>query len=445
MEVELCAVGGYSEVGKNMTAIRVDDEVVIVDMGVSIQALSTYEQEEGSPRDLSSDQLIDIGAVPNDKKIEDWKPLVKAIFLSHAHYDHIAAVQFLAAKYKCPIIGAPFTLKVLRQILKDEEVQLPNKFKTLQPNDKLKISDKITVEFIGITHSTLQCSLVAVHTPKGIILYGNDFKLDKDPILGNKPNYKRLREIGKEGNLIALVVESMNSLVDGKTPSEKVARELLKQVLLETETKGHAIFVTTFASHIARIKSIIDMGKKLKRKIIILGRSMLKYNEAAEALKLVNFSKDAEIIGYGGYRKRKLKEIDKNREKYLVITTGSQGEPGSVLDKIVNKQLPFTFRERDVIIFSCRTIPVPMNIASRAQLEGMLKSNKVRIFTNVHVSGHGAFEDIRDLINMVKPKHLIPSQGEIAMETAVAKLGESLGYKIGKSIHILTDGQRIKF
>ena len=116
----------------------------------------------------------------------------------------------------------------------------------------------------------------------------------------------------------------------------------------------------------------------------------------------------------------------------------------SVLDKIVTKQLPFTFNEGDIIVFACRTIPVPMNIANREQLESTLKANKVRIFTNVHSSGHASKEDIRDLINITKPKHLIPSQGEPAMETSVAKMAETENYVMGKTLHLLSDGQRIR-
>ncbi len=446
MDIELCAVSGYSEVGRNMTAIRVGDEVIIVDMGISIQAISTYEKEkEGNlARALSSDQLINIGAIPNDKKIEDWKHLVKAIVLGHGHYDHIAAVQYLAAKYKCQVIGSPYTIQVLKSILKDDDVKLPNKFTVLDLDDKIKISENITIELISMSHSTLQCAMVAVHTPEGSIIYANDFKFDNTPVLGEKPNYKRLKELGDKGNVLLLITESVNALEQGKTPSERVAREMLKDVLLETENKGKVIFVTCFASNIARIKSIIEFGKKLGRKIVIIGRSMGKYVGSAEAIELVKFSKDAEIVTFGGYRRRKLKEIDSNRGKYLVITTGSQGEPGSVLDKIINKQLPFTFREGDIVIFSCRTIPVPMNIANRENLEAMLKNYKVRMFKNLHASGHGSIEDIRDFISMVKPKNIMPSQGDLQQKTAVAKLSEEMKYIIGKNVHLLKDGQRLK-
>ncbi|MBS3168390.1 RNase J family beta-CASP ribonuclease [Candidatus Woesearchaeota archaeon] len=445
MDIEICAVSGYSEVGRNMSAIKVGDEVIIIDMGVSIQALATYEREEGGVRALSTDELIDIGAIPDDRKIEDWKDKVKAIVLGHGHYDHIAAVQFLAGKYRCPIIGTPFTLGILTSILKDEKVKLPNQFKPLNADTKIKISNDIELELISVSHSTLQCALVAIHSPKGVIIYANDFKLDNEPVLGFKPNYKRLEELGSSNSITALVVECINGTVEGKTPSENVAREMLKEVLLETNTKGKALFVTTFASNIARIKSAVEFGKKLNRKVVLIGRSMQKYNECALSLGLADFYNGVEIIGYGSERKRKLKEINKNREKYMVITTGSQGEPGSVLDKIVNKQLPFNFDEGDIVVFSCRTIPVSMNIANREQLESILKANKVRMFKDVHSSGHASREDIRDFIQMLKPKHILPSQGNLEMETAVAKLAEEMGYTLKENIHLLSDGQRIKF
>lgn len=447
MEIEICAVSGYSEVGKNMTAIKAGDDVVIVDMGVSIQDLIEYEREKegNSAKALDVDDLIRVKAIPDDRKIEDWAPLVKAIVLGHAHYDHIAAVEFLAKKYKCPIIGTKFTLEVLKSILRDDYTKIPNKLLKANLNEKIKISENITIELIPISHSTLQCALVAVHTPKGIVLYANDFKLDSTPVLGEKPNYKRLKQLGEEGSVLTLISESMNAGIEGKTPSERVAREMLKDVLLDTDSRGKAIFVTTFASNIARLKSAVEFGRKIGRRVVIMGRSMVKYIEAAEKLGVVRFSKEAELVAFGSYRRRKLKEIGSKREKYLVITTGSQGEPGSVLDKIVNNQLPFNFQEGDIVVFSCRTIPVPLNIANRDKLESQLKEHKVRMFMGVHASGHAAAEDLRELIMLTKPKHLIPSQGDLKAETSLAKIAEECGYKIGDTVHILNDGQRIKF
>ena len=441
MALEICTVGGYKEVGKNMTALKIDDEVILIDMGIFLPALIDYEGEDY--RHLSSDQLIHLGAIPNDHVIHDWKKDVKAILIGHCHLDHLAAVPYLAAKYRAPIVGTPFTIEVLKTLLKDESTRLPNKLRAINPNSSLKVSDNISVEMINVTHSTLQATMIAVHTKYGVILYANDFKFDNHPVVGDKPNYKMLKDIGKKG-VLCLIVESLYSTRDMKTPSEKVARELLKDVMLGVDNEGHAIFVTTFASHLARIKSIIEFSKKLNRKIVFLGRSMAKYIKSAENVKIINYSKEGKIFAYRSQAEKALKHVEKNRGEYVVVCTGSQGEPSSILDKIVNGQLRFKFKEGDHVIFSCKTIPAELNIANREILESKLRMNKVRIFKDIHVSGHASREDLRDFIDMVKPRHIIPAHGEDFMKEALSKLCEEIGYKIGESVHIMNDGERLK-
>ena len=296
MEIELCAVGGYTQVGKNMTAVRVDDEVIILDMGIEMSSLTKYESDEGEAKLLSTQQLIDLGAVPDDTKIHDWKNKVKAIVLGHCHLDHIAAVRFLASKYKAPIIGSPYTIEVLKETLIDEDIKLPNKFIKMDLDTKMKISDKVTLELISVTHSTLQCAIIALHTEAGVFMYGNDFKFDEHPVIGSKTNYKRLKELGDSGQVLSLVVESMYADREGHTPSESEAKEMLKKVLLEENNKGKAIFVTMFSSHIARIKSTVECAEKLKRKAVMVGRSMAKYVNAADRLKIVNFKRGDILI-----------------------------------------------------------------------------------------------------------------------------------------------------
>ncbi len=287
--------------------------------------------------------------------------------------------------------------------------------------------------------------MTCIHTPEGYIIYSNDFKFDNSPVLGDKPNYKRLEEIGKSGKLRVLIVECLYATKDMKTPSEKVARELLQDVLLGVENKGKAIYVTTFASHIPRIRSIIDCGKKMKRKVVILGRSMGRYIRAAESVGLVKFSKEAHIVSYKGEMNKAFAEISKNPGKYLIVGTGNQGEPNSILDKLLRGNIfPFSFKEGDHVIFSCKTIPHPLNLANRKVIEEKLKKSKVRIFTEIHVSGHAAREDLRDFITMVKPDNIIPSHGNQLMAKALGELAEEIGYKIGENVHILTDGNRTK-
>lgn len=440
--IEIFTIGGYSEVGKNMTAIKVDDEIVILDMGLYMPKLVEYEDED--PYSLSAERLARLKIIPDDRILNEYRKNVKAIVLGHAHLDHIGAIPYLADKYyKCPIIGTPYTIEVLKSLIEERKIKLKGELKKLNVNSTIKISEKIKIEFINMTHSTIQTVLIAIHTPEGTILYANDFKFDNHPIVGKKPDYKRLREL--KGKIFALIVDSLYSYLDRKTPSEKVARELLKDVLLGTDNKGHALVVTTFSSHISRLKSIIDFGKILKRRIVFLGRSLHKYVSCAEKIGIVNFSKDVELIGFAKKVRKKLKEIEKDgRSNYMIVCTGNQGETRSVLTRMTNKELPWEFLPGDHVVFSCSTVPTQQTVANRATLERKLKQKNVRIFKEIHVSGHASREDLRDLIEMVKPKHIIPAHGESSKQKPLADLAVDLGYKIGENVHLTKDGDILR-
>jgi ribonuclease J len=174
---------------------------------------------------------------------------------------------------------------------------------------------------------------------------------------------------------------------------------------------------------------------------LFIGRSLYKYVSAADRVKLVPFMKDIELVTYTNQIKRKLKQIAKERNKWMIVCTGHQGEPGSVLDRMVRDSFPFTFQPKDHVIFSSKVIPNPINVANRNQLEKKLKEKGVRIFTDVHVSGHCAREDLRDLITMMKPKHIIPAHGDLVKLTPMAELATELGYVLGKNIHLMQNGQ----
>ena len=440
--IEIYAVGGYNEVGKNCTAIDVDGEVLIIDLGIHLENYIRLTEDEDLVK-INADKLMEVGAVPNISVLDNVKRNVKAIVIGHAHLDHVGAVPYVANKFNAPVICSPYTAEVLKNILKDDKIRINNDIKTLNLNSFYKISENIKIEFIHITHSVPQAALIAIHTDYGIILYANDFKFDLYPVLGKKPNFKRLEELGKEG-IIASVVESTYASDARKMPSESVAREMLKDVLLGTDNKDNLIIVTTFSSHIARLKSIIEFGQKLNRKIIFLGRSLAKYVKAAENIGIVDFSKDVEIVKYSRQIERMLKKVDKDREKYLLIVTGHQGEPKSVLYKIAKGEFEFDLYPEDSVVFSCRTIPTPTNIENRDALENELKQTGVRIFKDIHQSGHAAREDLRDFINLVKPKNIIPAHGTKEMRGALAELCAEMGYKTGKNIFLIKDGQKIE-
>lgn len=437
--IEIRAVGGYNEIGKNMTAIKVNGDVVVIDMGLHLERYIEFTEDEDIIK-MESSELIKVGAVPDISTIKDWKKDVRVIVPTHAHLDHVGALPYLANNFDAPILCTPFTSEVLKTILKDEKISMKNKIKVLNSNAIYHISNNIKMEFINMTHSVPQTVMVALHTKQGTILYANDFKFDHYPTLGKKPNFKRLKEIGKD--CFVLIVDCTRAKDARKTPSEQVAKEMLKDVLIGTESEGRAIFVTTFSSHLARLKSIIEFGKRLNRKIVFLGRSLHKYTKAGETVGIINFTKDVEIAKRGRHIRRLLKDVEKNRGKYLVVVTGHQGEPKAVLSRLASGELPFKFEAGDHIVFSCTTIPTKINIENRKKLEDSLKGKGLRMFKDIHVSGHAAKEDLRDLINMTKPKHIFPAHGDTTMTNALAELAAELGYKKGKNVHIMRDGQK---
>jgi len=441
--IEIRTIGGYGEVGKNMTAVRVDDEVVIFDMGLHLPNYIRFTEEEGeNVVKVSKKALMKVEAIPDDTFINDWAKLVKAIVPSHAHLDHVGAIPYMASRYNCPVVCTPFTAAVIRAILKDERIKIRNPIKILNPNAELEISKNLKIEFINITHSTPQVVMIALHTKYGVILYCNDFKLDNNPTLGKKPNYDALKKAGKKGVLVAIV----DSLYCGdrvKTPSELVAKEMLKDVLLGVHSKGQAVIVTTFSSHIARLKSICQYAKQLNRKVVFLGRSLSKYINAAKNAQVVDLSKEGEVIGFARQIKKKLSQIEKKGvHKYLIVCTGHQGEPKSVLSKMVKGVFPFHFGPEDHAVFSCKTIPTPINVKLRAALEKELKQKGIRIFKDIHVSGHGGYEDIRDLLRMTSPNHVISAHAEKEGIAAFVELARELGYK-RKFIHPFKNKQSL--
>ncbi len=444
MAIKIHAVGGYCEVGKNMTVLEMGDDAVMFDQGLFLPPI--VELEDAQRVNYKEKDLRRIKAIPDDSSIKNIQNKVRAILISHAHLDHVGAVPYMAQNYNAEVAGTPYTMEILKSLADDQRVQLKNPLRTVTPNSSFMVKGKngkeYEVEFLNVTHSTLQAALIAVHTEKGVVLYANDFKFDNTPIVGKPPNYERLKELAKEG-ILALVVESLYADTERKTPSEKIARGLLEDVLLTTSNENSGIIVTTFSSHIARLKSIVDCGKMLNREIIFLGRSLNRYVGAASRLNLAPFMKDMTLVSYKNQLEKTLKRISKDRKNYMIVCTGHQGEPGSILDRLVHGKLPYTFNSSDHVVFSSSVIPSPINVANREQLEKKLKSKGVRIFTDVHVSGHCGREDLRDLIQMLRPQHIIPAHAELKKLTALAELATEMGYKLGKDVHLLQDGQSL--
>src|SRR3989338_8455747 len=443
--LKIHAIGGYNEVGKNMTALEIDDDVIIFDSGLFLPAIVGVSEREKIPTEKG---MRNLGALPDDLYLENHnlREKVRAILVSHAHLDHVGGIPYNSYRYNADVVGTPFTMSVLKVLMEDNNHKIKNRIVSIEPNGTYIVKGKnrnYKVEFINMTHSTIQSAIIAVHTPYGIVFYANDYKLDNSPVFGDKPNYYRLKELAKQG-VKALIVDCLYAPDDRKTPSEKIAKSLLEDVFFTTDNRNAGMIVTTFSSHIARLKTITEMGRRLNREVVFVGRSLSKYLTAAQNIGQAPFRRDIQILTYKKQMERILHRINKNKKHYLIVCTGHQGEPGSILDRISRNQFPLTVSADDHIIFSSKTIPTPINEANRQELERRLKKHHVRIFDNIHVSGHGGREDLRDLIKLTQPEHVIPSHGEEAKRKAGASLAMEMRYTLNKTVHLLSNGQLLE-
>lgn len=462
IRMEICTVGGFEEVGKNMTAVKVKDDVFLFDAGLYIPGIVELQEEHlmeythrlkkrgRGPQTFSEKQLREYGVIPNDTVLDKmgWRDKVRAIIISHAHLDHLGGLPYIAKRYpNVTIYGTPFTMQLFKEILDDERMQITNKIKVVQPDTTLTIKGKsgdYKIDFIHATHSTIQCIFPALHTPEGIFFYALDLKFDNHPTLGKPPSYDKMEAAGREG-VKALVMDSLYSGTETRPGGEIVAYHLLEDAFSKAVGKDAAFFVTTFSSHIERLMNIVKLAKKMvpNREIVFLGRSLAKNVEAATKVNMWPF-KGIKLLKYGRQREAFLRKVEQNRGRYFVVCTGHQAEENSVLDRIVKGTLPFKFRDSDNLIFSSSVIPVPINIMARERMDAKLRKMGVKIQTNVHVHGHGSREDMRELVRMLKPEHIIPAHGTLQQETPMIELSTELGYKFGKTSHLSNDGNVVK-
>ena len=233
MDIEIIAVGGYDEVGRNMTAVRCGKEIVIFDMGLRLDQVMIHEDAE--MENLHSLDLIQMKAIPDDTVMNAVEGSVKAIVCSHGHLDHIGAIPKLAHRYNAPIISTPYTTELIRQqISGDQKFGVNNKLFALKAGQKYTLSQNLVLEFVRMQHSIIDTVIPVLHTPHGAIVYSCDFKLDRTPVIGDPPDFARLAQIGKEG-VIALIVKSTYVENRGRAPSERIARDLVRDTITSYE------------------------------------------------------------------------------------------------------------------------------------------------------------------------------------------------------------------
>ncbi|MDP3623650.1 MAG: RNase J family beta-CASP ribonuclease, partial [Methanobacteriaceae archaeon] len=361
MSIEIIAMGGYEEVGKNMTAVKVGEDVIIFDMGIHLDRLHIHE--DTNIEKMHSLDLIERGVIPDDTLMKDVNGKVKAIVFTHGHLDHIGAVAKLAQRYEAPIIATPYTMALIERIIKGErKFKFNNPLQVLKSGEKCQISPDVTLEFVHTTHSIPQAVTPVLHTSEGIIVYSNDFKFDNHQKLSPPPDYQRFRELGEKG-VLGFIVDSTRAAEYDQviTHSERVARVVLEDILDQPLKEEEGIIVTTFASHIERIQAISEIVAKSDRKMLLLGRSMERYCSLAETMGILKLPKNSSIYGSPKSINRALTLADENREDYVLLATGHQGEPDALLPRIANEKTSFNVQHGDNIIFSAPVIPNPLN------------------------------------------------------------------------------------
>lgn len=420
-EVAVFAIGGLHEIGRNMYCVQYQDEIVIMDCGIK----------------FPEDELLGINYVISDYSyLVKNREKIKALVVSHGHEDHIGGIPFLLEKIpEIPVYATPFALALIKS--KCEEHGILDRTELHEEHEDTVLTfDKLKVTFFRTTHSIPDTLGIAVHTPLGAVVFTGDFKFDLTPVMNQPaPNFQRMAQLGEEG-VLALLSDSTNAEVPQFTKSERFVAGSLHNII--TGIEGRIIFAT-FASNLYRVSTAIQAAIDTGRKVAIFGRSMengiqngidLGYLDVPEGLIV-----DAETIN------------SLPPEKVMILCTGSQGEPLAALSRIANgTHRQIKLKPNDTVIFSSN--PIPGNTLSVNQLINKLMEGGANVVhgrvNNVHTSGHGGQEELKLMVELAKPKYMIPVHGEYRMQVVHAHLAQQAGVP-AENTFVLKNGEVVCF
>lgn len=394
-------LGGVEEIGMNMTVMEYGEDMIIIDAGLM------FPEEDMLGVDF---------VIPDFTYIIENREKVRAIFLTHGHEDHVGALPFLLREIRVPIYGTPLTLGLVREKLKEhnlEDIEL----RSIKPRDIIR-EGEFTLEPIRVTHSIVDGVAYGVRTPVGLVVHTGDFKLDPTPVDGQLMDFHKFSEYGEKGTLL-LLSDSTNAERGGFTFSEKEVRRAFEDIF--SEAKGR-IIIATFASNIHRIQQVIDVAVMFNRKVILSGRSMVANAQIALDLGYLRIPENTWL------KLDALKSLQDN--EVVIVTTGSQGEPMSVLSRIAtDEHKQIKIKQDDIVILSAKVIPGNEHSIGRI-INHLFRRGANVIYekvSEIHVSGHASKEELKLMLNLVRPKYFMPVHGEYRHKFYHARLADKIG------------------
>lgn len=389
-KIEIIPLGGIGEFGMNCMGIRYDDEMIVIDAGMGFPEETPYG--------------VDI-SIPDFSFLSHHKDELTALILTHGHEDHIGALPYFLKKFNVPVFASRFTLGLAEKRLDEHRLLDDVLLHRVVANQVVKIGS-FEIEFIHASHSLIDCFSLAIKTPVGTIIHTGDYKIDDTPVIGNAYDLKTLGRFGDEG-VLALLSDSTNATVAGRTPSEQAVIPAFEEIFAQTEGR---LIISTFASSVHRLQIVFDVAEQFGRKVCPLGRSMLKNIDLAGSMGFLKINPD-NVVGMS-----EAKKLDDDEICYLV--TGSQAENRAVLWQLATGNYKGLAVEKgDTVVLSARIIPG--NEKGISRLIGSLYKRGANIIEEkrrlIHVSGHASQEDIKIMTETARPKYVIPIHGEYRM------------------------------
>ena len=413
-------LGGLGEFGMNMMVLRYGDDIIVVDAGMM------FPESELLGVDL---------VIPDISYLKQNRAKVRAIVLTHGHEDHIGALPYILRDLNVPVYGTRFTLALVKKRLEEAGLLDSTTLREVIPGRLVEIGP-YEIEFIPVTHSTVDCVALAIRTPVGVIVHTGDFKIDQTPVDGAPFDLHAFAKYGKEG-VLALFSDSTNVERPGFTASERAIVPRIEELCRSAPRR---VILSCFASSIHRIQQVIDIAVRVNRKIAFVGRSMVDNVEIAHSLGLLRIP-DGMVV-----RPQDIRSFDPKR--LVILASGSQAEPMSSLSRIaVDNHRHVSVDENDTVILSARIIPGNEKSIFR-MLDHMFRRRALVYYDNtagvIHVSGHGSQEEQKLILQLVKPKYFIPVHGEYRHLFRHAALAHQLG-AVSEEILLVEDGQSIEF